>query len=41
VVRRFGDIPEEYTDHLLMKRWVQYSKACLEEILRKEEEETC
>lgn len=41
VVRRFGDIPEEYADHLLMKRWVQYSKACLEEILRKEEQETC
>jgi len=33
VVWRFGNIPEEYTDHLLMKRWVECSKQCLEEMV--------
>jgi hypothetical protein len=33
VVWKFGNIPEEYTDHLLMKRWVECSKQCLEEMV--------
>jgi hypothetical protein len=32
VLRRFGNIPEEYSSNLLMKRWVECSKQCLEEL---------
>lgn len=40
VIRRFSNA-EIHSNNLLVQRWIQYSKACLEEILCKEEQETC
>lgn len=40
VIRKF-DNSEMYSEHLLINRWVECSKLCLQEILRNEEQETC